>query len=59
MSKSVRKVPEEKKIHRVVKSYPVKEIDQVLKRINNFEDLENIDLDEVLQDYYNTTTIHR
>ena len=59
MSKSVRKVPEEKKIHRVVKSYPVKEIDQVLKRINNFEDLENIDLDEVLQEYYNTTTRHR
>jgi hypothetical protein len=59
MSKSVRKVPEEKKIHRVVKSYPVKEIDQVLKHINNFEDLENIDLDEVFENYYNTTTIHR
>ena len=59
MSKSVRKVPEEKKIHRVVKSYPVKEIDQVLKRINNFDDLEDIHLDEVLEDYYNTTTIHR
>lgn len=59
MSKSVRKVPEEKKIHRVVKSYPVKEIDQVLKRINNFEDLKNIDLDEVFENYYNTTTIHR
>lgn len=58
MSKSVRKVPEEKKIHRVVKNYPVKEIDQVLKRINNFEDLENIDLDKVFENYYNTT-IHR
>ena len=59
MSKSVKRKPEEKKIHRVVKSYPVKEIDQVLKRINNFEDLKNIDLDEVFENYYNTTTIHR
>ena len=51
MSKSVRRRPEEKKIHRVGKQKPERKIDQELKRINSVEDLENIDLDEVLDTY--------
>jgi hypothetical protein len=56
MSKSVKRKPEEKKIHKVGKEKPEREIDKVLKGINRIEDLENIDLDEVLQDY--TTQTH-
>ena len=55
MSKSVKRKPEEKKIHRVGKEHPERLIDQELRRINSIEDLENIDLDEVLETY--TTNI--
>lgn len=56
MSKSVKRKPEEKRIHRVGKEHPERAIDQELRRINSIEDLEDIDLDEVLQDY--TTNTH-
>jgi len=50
MSKSLRKRrDDDKKIHRVGKQDPGKEIDQELKRINNVEDLEHTALDEVLE----------
>ena len=56
MSKSVRRKPEEKRIHKVGKEKPEREIDKVLKGINSIEDLENIDLDEVLENYTTNTT---
>jgi hypothetical protein len=56
MSKSVKRKPEEKKIHRVGKDHPERLIDQELRRINSIEDLENIDLDEVLENYTTNTT---
>ena len=56
MSKSVKRKPEEKKIHRVGKEKPEREIDKVLKGINSIEDLEDIDLDEVLETYTANTT---
>ena len=57
MSKSVKRKPEEKRIHRVGKEHPERLIDQELRRINSIEDLENIDLDEVLE-IYTTNTSH-
>ena len=51
MSKSVKRKPEEKRIHRVGKEKPEREIDKVLKSINSIEDLKEIDLDEVLDTY--------
>ena len=55
MSKSLKRKPEEKRIHKVGKEHPERLIDQELRRINSIEDLENIDLDEVLETY--TTNI--
>lgn len=49
MSKSVKRKPEEKRIHRVGKEKPERELDQELRRINSIEDLNN--LDEVLETY--------
>jgi len=49
MSKSVKRKPEEKRIHRVGKEKPERELDQELRRINSIEDLN--DLDEVLETY--------
>jgi hypothetical protein len=54
MSKSVKRKPEEKRIHKVGKEKPEREIDKVLKGINSIEDLEDIDLDEVLDTYSHT-----
>lgn len=51
MSKSVRRRPEEKKIHRVGKQKPERELDQELRRINSVEDLKDMNLDEVLDTY--------
>jgi len=51
MSKSVKRKPEEKRIHKVGKEKPEREIDKVLKSINSIEDLKEIDLDEVLDTY--------
>jgi len=49
MSKSVKRQNNEGvKIHRVGKRKPEKEIDQILRCINNIEDLENIDSDAFL-----------
>jgi len=56
VSKSVKRKPEEKKIHRVGKEHPERLIDQELRRINSIEDLENIDLDEVLETYTTNTS---
>ena len=56
MSKSVKRKPEEKKIHRVGKEHPERLIDQELRRINSIEDLEHIDLDEVLESYTTNTS---
>lgn len=55
MSKSVKRKPEEKRIHRVGKEKPEREIDRELKRINKVEDLEDIDLDEVFDNLYTNT----
>jgi len=57
MSKSVKRKPEEKRIHRVGKEHPEREIDRELRRINSIEDLEDIDLDEIL-DIHTTHTSH-
>jgi hypothetical protein len=47
MSKSVKnRKTEEKKIHKVGKQKPARELDQALRRINRIEDLK--DLDDVL-----------
>ena len=56
MSKSVKRKPEEKRIHRVGKKHPERAIDQELRRINSVEDLEHIDLDEVLESYTTNTS---
>lgn len=58
MSKSVKRRPEEKKIHRVGKEHPDRKLDRDLRRINSIEDLEDIDLDELLNDY-DTKNIQR
>lgn len=58
MSKSIKRKPEETRIHRVGREKPEKVIDQELKRINTFGDLENIDLDEVLENLYTTQIKH-
>ena len=55
MSKSVKRKPEEKRIHRVGKEHPERLIDQELRRINSIEDLEDIDLDEVFETYKTNT----
>lgn len=59
MSKSLKRKPEEKKIHKVGKEKPEKVIDRELKRINSIEDLEDLDLDELLDDYTTYTNIQR
>ena len=56
MSKSVKRKPEEKKIHRVGKEHPERLIDQELRRINSIEDLDDLELDEVLETYTTNTT---
>lgn len=56
MSKSVKRKPEEKRIHKVGKEKPERLIDQELRRINSIEDLNEIDLDEVLETYTTNTT---
>lgn len=56
MSKSVKRKPEEKKIHKVGKDHPDRKLNQELKRINSLEDLEHIDLDEVFDNLYTTQT---
>jgi hypothetical protein len=56
MSKSLKRKPEEKRIHKVGKEHPERLIDQELRRINSIEDLEDIDLDEVLETYTTNTS---
>jgi len=53
MSKSVKdyRADEPKKIHRVGKKRPERNIDRELKRINNVEDLEDFDFDEIHDGY--------
>lgn len=56
MSKSVKRRPEEKKIHKVGKEHPDRQLDRDLRRINSVEDLEDLDLDEFLDEYYTKNT---
>lgn len=56
MSKTLKNYQhDDKKIHRVGKKRPERDIDQELKRISNIEDLEDFDFDEI-HDGYNQHT---